>query len=353
VGSASTVSIERLAEVECEWDELADRAGAAPFARPGWVSAWWRAFGRGRLEIHAARDAEGRLVAVLPLTRRLGALASTTNWHSHASGLLARDPAGAAQLVTGLLGARPRRLALGFLCPEDVERVRGAAERGGYRLLERTQQRSPCIALDGDWERYERALGSKRRSDLRRRRKLLDQQGAVTLDVVSGGLPDTLLAEGFSVEAAGWKGRDGTAIRAHAATLAFYTDVARWAAERGWLRLAFLRLDGRALAFDLALEHAGTHYLLKTGFDPEHREHAPGKLLRLGMLERAFRGGLRAYEFLGADVPWKREWTEATRPRVLVQAFRPSPLGALDWGGFALGRPLAKRVRDLARGLGA
>jgi CelD/BcsL family acetyltransferase involved in cellulose biosynthesis len=206
------------------------------------------------------------------------------------------------------------------------------------------------VAIDGDWEGYERTLGRKRCSDSRRRRRQLDEKGAVTFEVASGGTLDALLAEGFAVEAAGWKGSDGTAIRASAATLAFYTDVARWAAERGWLRLAFLRLDGRALAFDLALEHAGVHYLLKTGFDPELREQAPGKLLRLHMLERAFRAGLRAYEFLGADEPWKREWTEATRPRVLVQAFCPSALGALDWSGFALGRPLAKRVRDLARG---
>ena len=36
----------------------------------------------------------------------------------------------------------------------------------------------------------------------------------------------------------------------------FYRRVAAWAAERDWLRLAFLRLDGRPLAFDLALETA-------------------------------------------------------------------------------------------------
>ena len=38
----------RLAE---EWDGLADRVGAAPWTRPGWVAAWWRAFGSGRLQI--------------------------------------------------------------------------------------------------------------------------------------------------------------------------------------------------------------------------------------------------------------------------------------------------------------
>jgi CelD/BcsL family acetyltransferase involved in cellulose biosynthesis len=31
--------IERCREA---WDALADRAGAAPFLRPGWIAAWWR-----------------------------------------------------------------------------------------------------------------------------------------------------------------------------------------------------------------------------------------------------------------------------------------------------------------------
>jgi hypothetical protein len=67
------------------------------------------------------------------------------------------------------------------------------------------------------------------------------------------------------------------------------------------------------------------------------------------MLERAFRLGLASYEFLGAADPAKLEWTSTLRERWLVQAFRPSPLGVLDWSAFAYARPLAKRVRGLVR----
>ena len=80
------------------------------------------------------------------------------------------------------------------------------------------------------------------------------------------------------MEGSGWKTR--TAIASRPDTRRFYRDVARWAAGRGWLRLGFLRLDGRALAFDFCLEHAGTHYLLKTGFDPAFRAYGPGMLMR-------------------------------------------------------------------------
>jgi hypothetical protein len=69
-----------------------------------------------------------------------------------------------------------------------------------------------------------------------------------------------------AIEASGWKGERGAAIISRPETRSFYTEVSRWAARNGWLRLAFLRLDGRALAFQCGLEDGGTHYFLKGGF---------------------------------------------------------------------------------------
>ena len=43
----------------------------------------------------------------------------------------------------------------------------------------------------------------------------------------------------------------------------FYTDIAGWARGAGLLRLAFLRLDGRAIAFAFGLQDGTAFYLLK------------------------------------------------------------------------------------------
>ena len=89
VGRIETVySVEAIAT---EWEALADAVGASPFVRAGWISAWWRAFGSGTLEIVTARSGNGHLSGVLPLHRRYGAVRSTTNWHSPEFGLLADD----------------------------------------------------------------------------------------------------------------------------------------------------------------------------------------------------------------------------------------------------------------------
>src|SRR5207245_1703401 len=183
-----------------------------------------------------------------------------------------------------------------------VDAARGAR----HRVIVRALERSPYVTVDGDWTAYEARRDGKLLRELRRRGRRLGEQGRVELDVADGRERlDELLAEGLRIEAAAWKGERGTAIESSADTRRFYSEVARWAAARGWLRLAFLRLDGRPLAFDYCIEDQGVHYLLKTGYDPGYHAFAPGMLIRREMIARAFSNGLASYEFLGVDEPWK------------------------------------------------
>ncbi|HVM17146.1 MAG TPA: GNAT family N-acetyltransferase [Gaiellaceae bacterium] len=322
-----------------------------PWLRPGWAEAWWEAWGAGDLELHVLRDG-GRLAALLPLARHRGALTGIANWHTPSFGILARDADAAAELARAVVARRPRRVALAFLLPErrGLAEVRDAAAAAGYRLIVRTVERSPHVDTRTGWEAYERSLGRKLLSELRRRRRRLEERGELRLEVLDGtDRLAELLEEGFGVEAAAWKGARGTAIASDPPTRRFYERIAGWFAGRGALRLAFLRLDERALAFDFAVEEDGVHYLLKTGYEPEFRNFAPGMLLRHEMIRRAFEDGLASYEFLGADEPWKLEWASTFRDLKVLQAFSPRPTGSVDWLAWAAGRPAAKRVLTLAR----
>ena len=135
---------------------------------------------------------------------------------------------------------------------------------------------------------------------------------------------DERLEEGFRIEGSGWKVAEGTSTNARPATRRLYTEVARWAAEHGSLRLAFLRLDERALAFDFCLEYHKFHYMLKTGYDPAYARFSPGKVLRHLMLARALSEGLPAYELLGAVDPSKQKWTSACRELQSLHNFAPT-----------------------------
>src|SRR5262249_55553780 len=108
----------------------------------------------------------------------------------------------------------------------------------------------------------------------------------------------------------------------------------------------FLRLDGRPLAFELALEHQDVHYGLKIGYEPEARRFAPGLELQFQLLARAFAGPGQRFELLGDDAEWKRTWADRTRTHLTVQAFAPTALGMVDRAAFGYGLPAARRARD-------
>ena len=232
----------------------------------------------------------------------------------------------------------------------DVRRLGAAAGEAGYRVLERTIARSPYLAIEKDWTTYERGLSKNLRSNVRRQFRRLLEEGCVSIEVATGRERlDELLAEGFRVEPSGWKSRESTAIICREDTHQFYTEVAHWAARSGFLRLSFLRLDGRAIAFQYGVEHDGIYYSLKGGYDAEYGRLSPGKLLEWTMLERAFCLGLRFYEFLGDDDWWKLRWASACRDRRVVQAFALSPGGtaewiAAEWLAVVRGRPVVKRL---------
>jgi CelD/BcsL family acetyltransferase involved in cellulose biosynthesis len=332
--------------VATEWDALADAAAGPPWLRPGWIQAWMTAFGTGRLELIEARR-DGALVGIVPMQRTRRELRSTTNYHTPSFGLLGVDDAVRETLAATLVQLAPARLSLGFLPvgQPSGEAVESAAARRGRRTIRRVLERCPFIVPDGSFDAFLAGRRGHLARELRRRERRLADQGTLTFEVLDGSddLP-RLLEEGFAVEAAGWKGQRGTAIASSAATRGFYTDIATMLAGRGALRLGFLRLDGRPFAFDLAVEEAGVHSLLKTGYDPGMRAAGPGMLLRARMLERAFDIGLRRYDFLGQDVAWKREWTTEAEDQLLIQVFR-GPLGLADWAMQRYARPLARRLK--------
>ncbi len=344
-------AVEAVEPLAREWDELADAAGGHPFLRPGWIDAWLKAFGAGDPLVLTLRRA-GRLAGVLPLVSRKGALGSASNWHTPEFAPLGEDREAVLELTEALFARRPAHVSFYFVDTGSagLEAFRSAASRARYVRHERMLERSPYVAIDGDWMSYQAGLSRKFLRDADRRWRKLEQEGEVAVEVADGSSRlDELLHEGFRIEPSGWKGSRGTAILADPPAYRFYIEVAGWAASRGWLRLAFLRVEGRAIAFQLGIEQGGAYYFIKGGYDPAFSRYAPARLLVRAMLERAFARSLFSFEFLGSDEPWKLEWTQSTRERRELRAFRRTPAGVGRWAAFEYVRPAAKRMRAVDR----
>lgn len=276
-----------------------------------------------------------------------------TNWHSVTSGLLASDEGSLAELCASLVADRPHVIGLQFLPANawPTPELARLLEAAGYRVLVRPLANQSFVTIDGDYESFLAGASRNLRGDVRRRRRRrLEEAGALTLDVVDGGHDlDKLLDEGFAIEGSGWKTEAGTAINSSPITERFYREVAAWAAATGVLRLCYLRLDGRCIAFQYNVVAEGVLYDLKGGYDTAYERFSPGKVLHAAMLRHSFEDRLRRYEFLGVAEPYKLHWATGSRQTVSLRAFAPSIVGRGLWAGERYGRPAAKRTRAAAR----
>lgn len=347
---------DRLEALGGEWSELLDQIPHEVFSRPELVSVWLRSFSSpGAVRTLVARDAQGKLAAVLPLVEarvpELGgvrALCAPGNVHSCRFDFAALDPAAAASAFMEHLGRDPgwqvlrlTNVAEGAACWNLLF----AAEARNHPIGTWSANRSRHLPLPATVEGLRTRLDPTLLANLRRRRRRLGESGEISLEHFTGGPElDQRMEELYRVEASGWKGREGTAMALEAETRAFYRDLCHAAARGGYLSLHFLRLNGQAIAADLALAYRGRFLSLKIAYDEALARFGPGQLLTEDMLRYAINQGLTEYDLLGDDAPYKAAWADQVRPHHWLYVFARTTTGrALCSAKFKFA-PMLKRL---------
>ena len=258
---------------------------------------------------------------------------------------LYRDEAALTALCDGVaalrLPVRLRRLLASS--PTARELTRAYARRG--LVVHRQTNPYPATELDDSWREPERKFNSGRRSDIRRAQRRAQALGEVAfaLQTPDPDDVDALLDEAVAVEAAGWKGRAGTSMATDDAEREFFRHWAPLAARDGALRIAFMRIDGRPVAMQLAAETGGRLWLFKIGYDESVSRCSPGNLLMLEVVRDAAERGLESVEFLGRREGWTQLWSTVERPCIGVAAYPVALASVPALAADALARYRARR----------
>lgn len=330
------------------WDELALASGAPVFARPGWLTAWADAFGVRRhlraLTVH--RD--GALVALLPVTTGPPAVRTPTNSETALIAPVVADDDAAGELAQRLLARRAGTVDLDAVLADHPLTAAVRAAAGDTPALESVRCSSPWVDTSGDPAEFLQRLSKNRRHGLKRLAKRLDEAGEVTFDVRDGTDDlDDLLRDGLRLEAREWKLAAGTAIASSPARVAFYTQAARWAADAGVLRLAFLRLDGRAIAFGYCLQQGPTLHFLKLGMDDDHARLGPGMMITKRLIDHAFaEPGVRELDLLGENESYKADLASGVREQVRLRVYPTPVLGGAQRAATAAVADLRRQAVD-------
>ena len=285
-----------LAGLSAEWAELWTRGGQWPFQHPAWLLPWWSVFGTGAPRVAVLRDAEHRLIGLLPM------------YELHAERKILPMGAGLSDYQDALLAPEAPQDAAGVLLRTALQGCDwechlpdvppGAALRGaalpGWRVAQHPGEPCPVLLAGG--------VPARQRRKLRMARHRAGRAGGYT--VIADGEAD-LFAELVRLHTELWAGRGQPGVLADPAVRAFHAAALPQLRRAGLVQLRGLRLGGGVAAAIYVLHSPGRTLFYLSGFDAARAFESPGTILLGEMIEAA---GDAELHFLRGAEPYKYAW---------------------------------------------
>jgi CelD/BcsL family acetyltransferase involved in cellulose biosynthesis len=156
----------------------------------------------------------------------------------------------------------------------------------------------------------------------------LRREGAATFELADAGNLEELIDGFFRLHAERWEAEAQPGVLADPALQGFHRDVAAAMLARGRLRLHALRFEGRVAAVLYAFAQGDRLFGYLTGFSPRLAAASPGGVMIWRAMSAAIDEGLRVFDFLRGDEPYKRRWgAEERRNRRRVLRSLATPAG--------------------------
>jgi CelD/BcsL family acetyltransferase involved in cellulose biosynthesis len=312
-----------LANYQEDWNHLLQRSAShVPFLTFDYLKAWWETRGGGEwpkdsLLVLVAAFQDDSLVGVAPLF--------------HAKNILGKPAlmfVGAIEVSDFLdfivapedLPAFINGLA-DFLLNEDLPdweqmdlynileesptlaALQEEGKKRGWAHQQIHLQPAPTITLPGDFDEYLSGIDKKQRHEIRRKLRNVEQ------GLAEGSLYFTEDREKLSSDMDAFmdmmaqdpnkKSFLTEPMRQH------LHNTARVAFNKGWLQLAFFTLDGNKAAANMSFNFNERLWLYNSGWESEYREYSPGWILIAYLIEWANKNGIKEFDFMRGDEPYK------------------------------------------------
>jgi CelD/BcsL family acetyltransferase involved in cellulose biosynthesis len=315
-----TVSSEsEFMQLAGSWDDLVRAMPRpSPFLLHGWLLEWWRHYGR-RADLAVLVAYRGnRLIGALPLCiRRRAGLRVTEvvggTWalladvliapgEEAVAGVLAENAASSGHDFANLFGLTGSSRLVAALPPDSL------------RVVERVE--GPVLDLGAGWDAvYGAKTSSKFREKRRRRRRQLEALGTFETSIARTREElEPVIEDVFRLYELRWHGRRDASGFVTPTGRSFHRAALLRLADLDVPRLTTIRVDGRAIAFALALQLSGRTYGLTMAFDPAYGRFSPGTEAKLLSLEAAAGEGITRAELLGAAAAHKQRFTDRFEP---------------------------------------
>jgi CelD/BcsL family acetyltransferase involved in cellulose biosynthesis len=222
-------------------------------------------------------------------------------------------------------------IVLGGVAPELLV----AAQAAGLAMV--TDRISPdfgvLLAGPDQAGRWEDSLSQNQRAQLRQSRNFAERTGPVALKVAASASQALEFFEKMAVlHTAYWQSRGKAGAFANPSSLAFHREIIAAQAVQGQVELLELSAGSEVLGYLYNFQYGDRVYSYQSGFAyGEDNRHRPGLLAHALAIEQAQARGMRVYDFLAGEAPYKARlgrmlgelvWCRGQRDRPLLRCER-------------------------------
>lgn len=193
---------------------------------------------------------------------------------------------------------------------------------------------SPYLTIPDSMSTLMNGLTAKFRKNLRRSLKNLERDyGKAELRKYNelGSLEETMKVY-FCLHQKRWIEKGELGVFSDRKSREMSLSSARLLAERDWLALYFLTVNGKPIAAQYCIEYNQKMYYGLGGFDPSFSSYSVGNLIVMKVIERCIEKKIKEYDFMRGAESYKFAWSEEYRRGLDTK--------------FVSNRP-ASRLRDL------
>jgi CelD/BcsL family acetyltransferase involved in cellulose biosynthesis len=325
VSQLQVETVPALEPLRQEWTELATRTRSV-FKTWEWLSTWWDHFGRHRELLTTVVRSRGRPIGILPLYRWRTRPLQVLRFLGHTVGDELGPICAPADrpLMARALGQLLAESRCGLLLAEQLPADEGWGAVLGGRVLAR--EGNPVLRFGADgWEGFLRERSGNFREQVRRRPRKLAREHRLRFRLVDGSRNlQSELDVLFRLHAARWAAT-ASALLVHEG---FHRAVTELAAQRGWLRMWVLELDGQPAAALHGFRFAGVESYYQAGRDPRWDRHRVGFVLLAHAIQRAAQDSVAEYRLLRGGEEYKYRFATAD-PGLETIGVPRSPLAAI------------------------
>ncbi len=329
--------LEEWVPIKEDWNRLLSRSeNNNLFLTFEWLSTWWRHFGENsifsgkkRLRILLLREGSD-IVGIAPLMvrelRRFGVTIKALEFIGCGLGdysdfILTKDKKRQLGMIWDYL-IEHGGWSFGILdnlagFSDNTSLVEHTLPSQRLRRLSYQGHLCPHVAIRGSWQTYleevfkKRAHGGRRKKELNRLERLLAGRGKVNYRLIRGHREDPRFIEHMAaVQRRSTKAENLFDLPGRRQ---FLEQFALETADKDWLRISALEVDGEWVAYYFGFHYANRYLLYNTSFIADFADCSPGTLLMIQLLKHAFEEGLEEVDFMRGEEGFKFNWANGSR----------------------------------------